>query len=140
MAGRCPGAPPPPPPPGKPAAVGLVADRSPPLSAAALRTDCPPRYPSQSCPCAIGRRAAGHARPHCSSARRPPRGQTSRAPPTTYSTPGTAPLPSGSGSPAHAEAAAPAGPGGGSVAGATPRVALPHAEAVPEDRQALDFG
>ncbi len=78
--------------PGATASV-LAADRSPPPSAAALRTDCPLRCRPQSSPSATAPLGAATVPPHCWSAPRPPRGQRSTAPSTASR---------GSGQPRHA--------------------------------------
>src|SRR5687768_15619932 len=113
MARRFPGVPPPPPPPGSPAAAVLVGGRMPPPSAAARQTGFRPRCATRNYPCATEPPVAVPAPPHCWWAPRPPRGQRSTAPATTFATAGTAPPLYGPGYPGHAGAAAPAAPGAG---------------------------
>src|SRR4051812_15117972 len=120
MAVRFLGVPPSPQPPGSPAAAAFAGDRWPPRLAAARQTDCPPRCPTRSCPCATTLPAAGPAPPHCWSAPRRPPAQRSITPPTTCPVRGTAPPLCGLGSPAHAAVAAPFALGAGPAAGAAP--------------------
>jgi hypothetical protein len=70
-------------PPGSLASAALAADRSPRRSVVAPQIGCRLRCPTRNCPCATARPAAGHAPPHCWSARRPRRGQRSTGRPTS---------------------------------------------------------